>query len=133
MSKAEQSTKVLCVDDSPDIGGLCRRLIDSEADMQCVGVLHTADGLVDHVEQVRPDVVLLDLTMPGKDPVDAIRELAISAPWCRVLAFSGHDDDERLLSITEAGAWGLVSKGADPTQLTAAIRRVATGDFVRPN
>ena len=132
MSSDDQVTTVLCVDDSPDISNLCRRLIDAESDMRCLGVLDRADGLLEKVLATKPDVVLLDLTMPGKDPIMAVRELAAAAPWCRVLAFSGHDDYQRVMAITEAGAWGLISKGADPLQLTSAIRRVAGGEFVKP-
>lgn len=99
--------------------------------MACVGVLDSADALIERVLEARPDVVLLDLTMPGKDPLMAIRELAVAAPWCRVLAFSGYDDDERMMNIAAAGAWGLVSKDADPTRVTKAIRRVAAGEFVQ--
>jgi DNA-binding NarL/FixJ family response regulator len=132
MPKSVDATKVLCVDDSPDIGGLCRRMIDAEPDMACVGVLTRADELVDHVIQTRADIVVLDLTMPGKEPLEAVRELTEAAPWCRVLAFSGHDDHQLLMTVSEAGAWGLVSKGMDPGRLTKAIRQVAGGEFVRP-
>ena len=131
MNDSVRITKVLCVDDSADIAGLCRRFVDAEPDMACAGVLESADALVERVLEARPDVVLLDLTMPGKDPLMAVRELAVAAPWCRVLAFSGYDDEERLMGIVEAGAWGLVSKDSDPARLVQAIRRVAGGEFVR--
>ncbi len=131
MNSSEQRTKVLCVDDSADIARLCQRIVDDEADMECVGLLSCADGLIEKVLQVRADVVLMDLTMPGKDPLMAIRELTVAAPWCRVLGFSGYDDPARVESLVEAGAWGLVSKDSDPKRVTAAIRRVAAGEFVQ--
>jgi len=131
MSSSDPRTKVLCVDDSADIARLCQRIVDAEADMECVGTLDCADALIEKVLQVRADVVLLDLTMPGKDPLMAIRELAVAAPWCRVLGFSGYDDPARLESLLEAGAWGLVSKDSEPKRVATAIRRVAAGEFVQ--
>jgi len=131
MSSSERRTRVLCVDDSADIAQLCQRIVDAEADMECAGLLDSADALIEKVLQVRADVVLLDLTMPGKDPLMAIRELADAAPWCRVLGFSGYDDPARVENLVEAGAWGLLSKASDPKHMTTAIRRVAAGEFVQ--
>jgi len=66
--------------------------------------------------------VVLDLTMPGPDPVEAIRVLAERAPSCRVIAFSGYDDPETKDEVCRAGAWGLVSKHGEPRDLLRAIR-----------
>ena len=131
MNLSERLTRVLCVDDSPDIAALCQRLVEVEADMECAGVLESADALVETVLAQRVDVVLLDLTMPGKDPLMAVREVAVAAPKCRVLAFSGYDDAVRVDAFVEAGGWGLVSKDSDPGAIIEAIRRVARGEFVR--
>jgi len=131
MNSAKAPIRVLCVDDSRDIGALCRRLVDAEPDMECVGVLESADALVETVLANGPSVVLLDLTMPGKDPLMAIREVAAAAPACRVLAFSGYDGPARIDNIIDLGAWGLVSKDSEPATIVEAIRRVARGEIVR--
>ncbi len=99
--------------------------------MECVGVLESADALVETVLANGPSVVLLDLTMPGKDPLMAIREVAAAAPACRVLAFSGYDGPARIDNIIDLGAWGLVSKDSEPATIVEAIRRVARGEIVR--
>jgi DNA-binding NarL/FixJ family response regulator len=87
-----KSIKVLMVDDTVDIAVLFRRLIDSQKDMSCVGMLHDANQLDAEVERLHPDVVVLDLTMPGKPPLNALRELSSRSEQPRVLAFSGFED-----------------------------------------
>ncbi len=124
------SISVLCVDDSADIRDLYRQLIDAEPDLRCVGTLEGAEGLVEEVVRTEPDVVLLDLTMPGPDPLSAVEELSRRRPETRVLLFSGYDDAETADAALDAGAWGLVSKHGDSDRVLAAIRAVAGGEIV---
>lgn len=77
--------RVLCVDDSDDIARLLERSVSVQPDMTSVGRLHAADDLVTEVARTRPCVVLLDLTMPGKDPLLAVRELAETNAPARVV------------------------------------------------
>ena len=65
---------MLCVDDSRDITSILGRCIDGEPDMECVGCLDTADDLAAEVQRRRPDVVLLDMNMPGRDPMAPLVE-----------------------------------------------------------
>ena len=120
--------KVLCVDDNPDLGRLYRTVIDAQPGMKCVGCLDSADGLIGEVERTQPDVVLIDLTMPGRDPLDAIRELAAAHPQTRAIVFSGIDDAATVDRAVEAGAWGYVSKSRDIHSVVDAIRRVSSGE-----
>jgi len=98
------------------------RLIRDQPDLEDAGVLDRAEGLVDEVLGQRADVVVLDLTMPGPDPMGAIRALALRVPSCRVIAFSGYDDPEMKDEVRCAGAWGLVSKNGQPADIIRAIR-----------
>jgi DNA-binding NarL/FixJ family response regulator len=116
-------TRVLCVDDSPDVARMLERLLRDERDLESVGVLHSAEGIVDEVLGRRADVVVLDLTIPGCDTLAAICALAGRAPACRVIAFSGYDDPETRADVARAGGWGLVSKHGEPRDILAAIRR----------
>ena len=120
-------TRVLCVDDSPDMADMLERLIGSAADMVSVGTLGNAVRICEEVISRRADVVVLDLTMPGPDPLAAIALLAERAPLCRVIAFSGYDDRATREAARRAGAWELVSKSGEPTDIVCAIRRVASG------
>jgi DNA-binding NarL/FixJ family response regulator len=116
--------RVLCVDDSRDITATLGRCIAREPDMESVGSLHSADDLVRQVDERRADVVLLDMTMPGKDPLAALRDLRAHAA-ARVLVFSGRDDQEAVEMAAEAGASGFLSKDAKIPVMLDAIRQVA--------
>ncbi len=116
--------KVLCVDDSDDIARLYSRIISDESDMECVGTLASADELIGTVVRLDADVVVLDLTMPGRDPLEAMLELTQSRPRTRTIAFSGYDDAETIASAKAAGAVATVSKNDDPFSLLAVIRDV---------
>lgn len=125
--------KVLCIDDSADVARLYARLVDSEPGMQCVGVLDCADHLTTEARRLGPDVVVLDLTMPGRDPLEALRELSAAIPDVRVIVFSGHSDRQTIDSAVMAGAWGFVAKHSDPMDVLACIRRVASGESSFPD
>lgn len=122
--------RVLCVDDEPALTRVLGKLLNMESDLECVGELESADRLVEEVMQRRADVVLLDLTMPGCNSVEAIRALVARVPCCRVLVFSGYDDQQTQDEVRRAGAFGLVSKSASPDNVLAAIRKA--GASVRP-
>jgi len=126
-------TRVLCVDDRPDVATAMRLLIQS-ASMECVGCLDSADDLVDEVQRrdPRPDVVILDATMPGKDSMTAMAELAAACPDTRTIIYSGYDDAALVRRAREAGAWGCVSKHDEPKALLRAVKDVAAGRTVWP-
>ncbi len=120
--------RVLVVDDSADFGRLLEMLLRIERDFECVGVLESADELVPQALARQARVVVLDLTMPGRDPLDALTELVGKTDAVHVLVHSGYDDPEVRARARQAGARGLVSKQHEPTRLMEAIRRVARGE-----
>lgn len=127
---AQPKIRVLCVDDNNlvvDAIGIKLRLAGG---FDWLGQLAHADDLTDEVEQRQPDVVLLDIDMPGRDPFAALEELTLRYPDVRVLMFSGHIRSELVDRAIEAGAWGYLSKHADTETIVSAIRRVAGGEFV---
>jgi len=126
LAAAHTRTRVLCVDDSPDTVDMLERLVGDAPDMVNVGLLNSAKRIADEVILRRADVVVLDLTMPGPAPLAAIGLLAERAPQCRVIAYSGYDDPETMEAARAAGAWELVSKRGEPTDIIEAIRRVAS-------
>lgn len=121
---------VLFVDDNPDVTAMFSLAASREKDLHCVGTLCEADGLVDAVRRLQPQVVILDLTMPGHDPYEALRDLHQEVPDARVIVFSGYDDDQTVDRAIEAGAWGFVSKHHDPKSVFNAIRQVAAGETI---
>jgi two-component system invasion response regulator UvrY len=120
--------RVMIVDDSRDITSILVQCVDGEVDMMSVGTLRSADELVKQVDERRPDVVLLDMTMPGKDPLAALRELtqsSASEQAVRVILFSGSDEHEVHDAATQAGACGFLSKQAEVPVILNAIRAAA--------
>lgn len=118
---------VLIVDDSPDLTAMMSVLLSSEPDMRVVGVLHDAGELARTLGSLRPRVVLLDLTMPGVPPLDALRAArqTCDAQATRVIAYTGHDDPLTAAHAMAAGVWGMLSKADDPSCVIAAIRKAA--------
>lgn len=132
----QKKIRVLCVDDSADVVLMLELCIGAEPDMEIVGGLSSADELVGEVERTRADVVLLDMGMPGKDPLDALRELVGAgrgadgrgAGGARVIAYSGRNTQQDVDRAADAGAWGNVSKSAEISRVLDAIREVARGN-----
>jgi CheY-like chemotaxis protein len=129
LAMSQARTRVVCVDDNADIRDLYAAIIGAEQDMEVVRCLPSAEQLVEQVIELKANVVLLDLSMPGKSPLAAINELVSAKSTARVIVFSGHDDDATIDEALDAGAWGLVSKHDDVDQVVNAVRQVASGSL----
>ena len=122
--------RVFCVDDHAFlVEGLQARLTLAK-DMEYVGRLGTAEGLVIECMKIRPDVVLMDIEMPGPDPFEAIEDLRRQCPNSRVIVLSAYVRDPYIDAAVSAGAWGYLSKHDDPEKIINSIREVANGAFV---
>ena len=84
-------------------------------------------GLLRAVTELRPDVVITDLSMPGLDGVDATRQLLEASPELPVLVLTMHEDDEHVFAALRSGARGYLVKGADGAEILGAVRAVASG------
>lgn len=115
------------VDDHPVVRQGLRTFLDLQDDLEVVG--ESADGLacVADAETLRPDVILLDLRMPGADGVTALRGLRAAANPARVLVITSFTEPTAVLPAVRAGASGYVYKDVDPPALAAAIRSVHAG------
>jgi len=92
-----------------------------------VGKLASADSLASTLSALKPDIVLIDLTMPGRDPLDAIKQATSQFPTTRFIVLSGYDDQAVVERAVDQGAWGFVSKHDDILLVLSAIRTVAAG------
>ncbi|MFK7959332.1 MAG: response regulator [Phycisphaerales bacterium] len=133
---ASTPIRVLCVDDHAFLADGLRARIDAEPDMSFVAHLESADGLAAALREHRPDVVLLDIDMPGRDPFDALVDMQRDAPTVRAIMFSAYVRDRYIDMAYKAGAWGYLSKSDPPDQVVTGIRdvmngRVATSDAVQ--
>jgi len=120
---------VALADDQPLIRMGLRFLIDREPDLRCVGEATDGAAAVTLVERAHPDVLLLDIRMPGTDGLQALREI-VKAPGdgkTRVIILTTFDLDEYVFAALEAGASGFLLKDTAPAELTRAIRVVAEG------
>jgi DNA-binding NarL/FixJ family response regulator len=117
--------RVLVVDDHPVVRQGLRTFLDLQDDITVVGESADGDSCVDDAERLRPDVILLDLRMPGADGVTALRRLR-DGP-ARVLVVTSFTEPSAVLPAVRAGAAGYVYKDVDPPALAAAIRSVHAG------
>ena len=123
-------TSVLLVDDQALIRMGLRLVIDSEPDLEVVG--EASDGAValDQVAALAPDVVLMDIRMPGVDGIEATRRVVAEHPSVRVLVLTTFDVDEYAFAALRAGASGFLLKSARPEDLADAVRTIASGSSV---
>jgi DNA-binding NarL/FixJ family response regulator len=119
--------RVLLADDQGLVRSGFRMILGAEVDMEVVG--EAADGLeaVELVERLQPDVVLMDIRMPGLDGIEATRRVVQARPELRVVVLTTFDLDEYVYAALRAGASAFLLKDAKESQLLAAIRVVADG------
>lgn len=123
-------TTVLLVDDQSLVRMGFRLVIETEPDLDVVG--EASDGAValDQVRALNPDVVLMDVRMPGMDGIEATKRVVAAYPSSRVLVLTTFDVDEYAFAALRAGASGFLAKNAEPAELVDAIRTVASGNSV---
>lgn len=131
---SDRVIRVLLVDDHAILRNGLRALLRSAPDLQIVGEAPNGKEAVVVARQVTPDVVVLDLEMPGGDGATALRELLQLPRAPRVLILTMHSEEERLVPLLKDGANGFLSKECADSDLIDAIRVVAAGEFfVRPS
>jgi DNA-binding NarL/FixJ family response regulator len=122
--------RVLCVDDHAFLVEGLRSRLAMERDMEVVGRVESADGLVEEAQRARADVVLLDIEMPGRDPFEALQDVARRTPSVKVILLSAYVRDHYVDTAIRAGAWGYLSKSDSPDAVVDAIRKASAGEFV---
>jgi two-component system response regulator NreC len=127
------SIRVLLVDDHAILRAGLRRVLDAEEDIEVVAEAESAERALFEALSAKPDVVVLDVVMPGKSGIDATPELLNAVPNARILILSMQDDPRYVRAAFEAGASGYVLKEAADTEVVGAVRTVAQGErYVHP-
>ena len=122
--------RVVLVDDHPVVLGGLRALLESLPDYEVVGTATDGEAGVREVVLTRPDVVLMDIRMPGIDGLEATRRIRESASGVAVLVLTMFDDDDTVFGAMRAGAQGYLLKGADQVEIDRAIRAVVAGEAI---
>ena len=120
--------RVLVVDDHPVVRQGLRSFLDTREGIEVVGEASGGEAAVELAVSLKPDVVLMDLVMPGIGGLAAIRRLAAVAPAARVLVLTSFSSDDQVIPAIQAGAAGYLLKDAHPSQVEAAIRTVGRGE-----
>lgn len=119
--------RCLLVDDHTLFRQGVRRLLESESDLQVVGESPEAGDAVEKAHELRPDVVLMDIGMPGMSSFEAVRQIKKSRPETRVLFLTMYEDEDYLAQGLDVGAAGYVVKDTPASQLVSAVRDVYRG------
>ncbi|HEV2438447.1 MAG TPA: response regulator transcription factor [bacterium] len=119
--------RVLIVDDHPVVREGLVAALEDEPDFRVAGAVGSAEDALNVIATARPDVILLDLELPGLSGIDAIPRLAAALPGAGIIILTAYDTDERVLGAVKAGARGYVLKGASVEEISRAIRAVHDG------
>jgi two-component system response regulator NreC len=127
------SIRVLLVDDHAILRSGLRRVLEAEDDIEVVAEAESAERAVFEAIEAKPDVVVMDVVMPGRSGIEATPELLKAVPTLKILVLSMQDDPHYVRAAFEAGASGYVLKDAADTEVVGAVRTVARGErYVHP-
>jgi two-component system response regulator NreC len=125
--------RLLLVDDHQVVRAGLRMLFTAEEDMEIVGEAGNAEEALQAVHKLKPDVVLMDVAMPGTSGIEATRRIKEMDPNTTILALTMHEDEQYFFEMLNAGASGYIPKRAAPDDLVSAIRVVSEGNvFLYP-
>lgn len=125
--------RVLIADDHIIVRSGLRLLLEAQADIDVVGEASDGREALDLIEKHSPDVVLMDIAMPGMDGLEATRRIKTIGPRLKVLVLTMHRSDEYFFEMLKAGASGYILKGAETSDLIQAVRVVGRGEvFLYP-
>ncbi|BAS29045.1 response regulator [Limnochorda pilosa] len=119
--------RILVVDDHAVVRQGLRTFLEIQPDLLLAGEASSGEEALPLARLTLPDVVLMDLILPGMDGVEATRRLLAQQPGCRVVVLTSFGEEGRVLSALEAGAAGYLLKTVDPDRLVAAVREAAAG------
>ncbi|HEX8630216.1 MAG TPA: response regulator transcription factor [Catenuloplanes sp.] len=122
--------RVLLADDHPMFRYGLRAALGSDPDIALVGEASTGEQAVDLAHELEPDVVVMDLTMPGFGGIEATRRIVAHRPAARVLVVTMFEDSASVIAAVRAGARGYLVKGADRDELLRAVRAAAAGETI---
>ena len=122
--------RILIAEDSAPFRQGLRNLLQSVDDVEVVGETTTGDETIQLANQLQPDVILMDIQMPGVNGIEATRQIIFASPHISILMLTMFEDDESVFAALRAGARGYLLKGALKAEIVRAIRGVASGEAI---
>lgn len=124
----EQTIRILIADDHPVVRKGIKALLDTEPGLEVVGEATDGEQAVTKTRTLKPDVILMDLSMPRKDGVQAITEIREEIPEAKILVLTSFAEDKTIIAAIEAGALGYLLKDSSPQDLIQAVHTVYQGE-----
>lgn len=121
---------IVIADDHALVREGTRRLLEAEPDLVVVAEADDGASAVAEAERLKPDVVIMDIAMPGMNGIEATRQIKVRQPQVAVLALTAHDDDQYILKLLDAGAAGFLLKVTRGRELAEAVRAVHRGETI---
>jgi two-component system response regulator DesR len=130
MSENSQPVRVMICDDNRLVAEAIELRLKQDSNFTWLGWASGLAGLIERVQELRPDVLLLDIDLPGPDPFEVLQQLSDQVPNVRTIMFSGYVRADYIERAIECGAWGYISKNDSIRDLLQLIQDVAAGEFV---
>jgi two-component system, NarL family, invasion response regulator UvrY len=125
--RSPKSIRILLVDDHTVVRAGYRRFLEQEPDCQVIGEASSGEEAYLLLQTLEPDVVILDLSMPGQGGLSVLRRMRLRWPLLPVLVFSMHDNLPFVIQALRAGATGYITKSSEPESMVKAVRSVVAG------
>lgn len=122
-------SKISILDDHPIVIEGLKKLIDSQEDMQVIGSAEDANTALLQIAKLKPEIVILDITLKDRSGVDLIKKLKATHEGIQIIVYSMHDENVYAERCLRAGAMGYVMKAEQPTRVIQGIRQIASGSF----
>lgn len=127
MTGAHTITHVAIVEDNPALGGTLRKVVESDPSLRCIGVWSSAEDALKKIDAFRPEIVLMDINLPGMSGIEATARLKQHLPDVKVVMVTVYRDHDKIFSALKAGACGYLLKRSNPSEVRDAIHDVRTG------
>jgi DNA-binding NarL/FixJ family response regulator len=128
--KSIELTRVMIADDHPLVRQALRQLLENQSDIQFVGEASDGEEAIELASQLLPDIVIMDITMPKINGIEATLKIKAAHPMIKILALTIHSDSEFILGILESGAAGYLTKSVFGEEVIVAIRAIMAGESV---